>query len=110
MSIHVTTGNKLDVVYELHGDKKVIVGLWWHKEGVMIPLPEPNGLLISLRSVLSSRQLQCPNCGGMQDRELGLCRFCNQRMCARCLAGPCAKSYHDSLLTNKEGNNAKVPK
>lgn len=55
MAIHATTGNRLDVVYEYQGDRKVILGLWWHEGSVLIPLPEPDGLLISLRSILNQQ-------------------------------------------------------
>lgn len=54
--VHVTTGNKLDVVYEMEGDRKVIKGLWWHKECVLVPLPDPEGLLCSLRAILNCKK------------------------------------------------------
>lgn len=44
MTVHITTGNRLDVVYDYIKGKKVLLGLkvWGSKE--VIPLPDPKGL------------------------------------------------------------------
>jgi hypothetical protein len=50
--IHMTTGNRLDVVYDYdESGKRIIKGLrpWG---GELIPLPDPGGLLSSLRTII----------------------------------------------------------
>ena len=52
MSVHITTGNALDVVYERgSGGKYKLLGLKPHG-GEIIPLPEPEGLIESLKMAL----------------------------------------------------------
>lgn len=59
MSIHVQTGNALDVVYGYDDqDKKVLHGLCRHNSTEIIPLPDPAGLIAVLRQVL--REIEEP--------------------------------------------------
>lgn len=54
--VHVTTGNKLNVVYDWEGkpphQRKVLKGLQrWHSDE-LIPLPDPEGLIAVLQRVV----------------------------------------------------------
>lgn len=52
MSVHITTGNMLDVVYERRASGKYeLLGLKPHGAEI-IPLPDPEGLIGSLRMAL----------------------------------------------------------
>lgn len=51
MSCHMTTGNRLDVVYEYENGRQVIKGLKpWN--GELIPLTDPVGLVKSLEQII----------------------------------------------------------
>jgi len=50
--IRVTTGNQLDVVYDYEDGKRVLRGLRRWKGQEVIPLPDPNGLIHVLQSVV----------------------------------------------------------
>lgn len=52
MSIHVQTGNRLDVLITYKDGEEVIIGLKpWGSEDI-IPLPEPEGLMSVLARIL----------------------------------------------------------
>lgn len=53
MSVHVATGNALDVVYDYEDGRQVLRGLQRHGSDEVIPLPEPDGLIEVLRVVLN---------------------------------------------------------
>ena len=52
--IHITTDNKLDVVYDYHGMKRVLIGLQQHGSDKIIPLPNPHALIPALNEALIS--------------------------------------------------------
>ena len=53
MSVHVGTGNRLDVVYDYDDDgRQVILGLYLWSTRATIPLPDPEGLLSVLAQII----------------------------------------------------------
>lgn len=53
MSVHIATGNRLDVVFDYEGERKVLKGLMsWDNYGKIIPLPAPEGLIAVLQQIL----------------------------------------------------------
>jgi hypothetical protein len=63
MSIHVTTGNRLDVVYDYENGRKVLKGLYRHSDRSLIPLPDPQGMVSVLLTVLNEIAVQEINDG-----------------------------------------------
>lgn len=54
MSVHVATGNRLDVVFDYEGERKVLKGLVsWDDYSKVIPLPAPEGLIAVLQQIVS---------------------------------------------------------
>ena len=51
--IHVCTGNLLDVIYDYHGDVKVLKGLQRHRSPDIIPLNDPQGLIDVLQTIVN---------------------------------------------------------
>jgi len=53
MSVHVGTGNRLDVVYDYDDDgRQVILGLYLRSTRATITLPDPEGLLSVLAQII----------------------------------------------------------
>lgn len=50
--IGISTGNKIDVIYDFEGQKKVILGLRQHGSDKIIHLPYPEGLAQVLNTVI----------------------------------------------------------
>ena len=58
MSVHVATGNALDVVFDYEDGRQVLKGLQRHRSDEVIPLPEPQGLIDVLQTVLNEIAVQ----------------------------------------------------
>lgn len=82
MSIHVRTGNRLDVVEEIVNGQHKIIGLQRLGSDEVIPLPDPEGLLEVLKREIRRYNPEfCVFCGagiGKFRREgEGTCPKCN---------------------------------
>ena len=51
--VHVATGNALDVVFDYEDGRQVLRGLQRHGSDDLIPLPQPQGLMDVLQTVLN---------------------------------------------------------
>ena len=68
MSIHITTGNRLDVVYDYENGRKALKGLYRHSDRSLIPLLDPQGLVSVLLTVLNEIAVQEINNGKANDQ------------------------------------------
>ena len=56
MSVHVQTGNQIDVVYTYKDGKQILLGIQpWFLENP-IPVPDPEGLISVLRKIVAECQ------------------------------------------------------
>lgn len=58
--IHITTGNKLDLLYDYERSYPVLRGLQQWGSDEIIPLPHPDGLLRALQD-MTRRQIEAVN-------------------------------------------------